>query len=234
MPPERLQKLLSAAGIASRRHAEDLILAGKVTVNGKTAKLGDKADLSVDVVKADGKNVKPQTDFVYIMLNKPREYIVSRRDIRKRRSVYDLIPKDYRMKVWNVGRLDYYSEGLLLFTNDGELTQELMHPSFGHEKEYRVELNVPADEADFTKIERLRKGMIRGEREYQPAEVSRKGGFIYVTVKEGQKHQVRRMIEAVGYKVKSLKRIRLNKLELGDLPLGKVRFVEKSEITGEK
>jgi pseudouridine synthase len=230
MAKERLQKILSASGVASRRHAEDLIRAGKVTVNGKTASIGESADLSVDQIKVDGKNVKPVEQLYYIMLNKPREYITSRRDIRKRRSVYDLIPKALRMKVWNVGRLDYYTEGLLLFTNDGALTQELMHPSFEHEKEYKVELNVPAEQADFTKLEKLRKGMVRGMKEYQPAEIQRKGNFVYVTIKEGQKHQVRRMIEATGYKVKRLQRVRMNKLELGSLPTGKIKMVEKSDI----
>jgi pseudouridine synthase len=227
---ERLQKILSAAGVASRRHAEDLIRAGKVAVNGKIATIGESADLSMDQIKVDGKNVKPAEQLYYIMLNKPREYITSRLDIRKRRSVYDLIPKPLRMKVWNVGRLDYYTEGLLLFTNDGALTQELMHPSFEHEKEYKVELNVPAEQADFSRLEKLRKGMVRGMKEYQPAEIQRKGNFVYVTIKEGQKHQVRRMIEATGYKVKRLQRVRMNKLELGDLPTGKIKMVEKSDI----
>jgi pseudouridine synthase len=105
-----------------------------------------------------------------------------------------------------------------------------MHPSFEHEKEYKVELNVPAEQADFTKLEKLRKGMVRGMKEYQPAEIQRKGNFVYVTIKEGQKHQVRRMIEATGYKVKRLQRVRMNKLELGSLPTGKIKMVEKSDI----
>lgn len=226
---ERLQKILSVTGISSRRRAEDLIREGKVTVNGETVKVGDKADLSVDEVKVNGKILKP-SEYVYIMLNKPREYISSRRDIRHRRSVYDLLPKELRSKVWNVGRLDYYTEGLMLFTNDGALTQALTHPKFEHEKEYKVELNVPAEQADFSKLEKLRKGMMRGESVYQPAEIKRHGGYFYVTLKEGQKHQVRRMIEATGYKVKSLKRVRMGKLELGDLPLGKKAFVQKEDI----
>jgi 23S rRNA pseudouridine2605 synthase len=230
MASERLQKILSASGISSRRRAEDLIRAGKVTVNGTTAGIGDKADLDVDVVKVEGKVVKPADTLLYVMLNKPREYICTRKDPRGRRSVYDLLPKDIRTKVWNVGRLDFYSEGLLLFTNDGDVTQQLMHPSFGHEKEYKVELNVPADEVDFSKLEKLRMGLKRGDIEYQPAEVKRKGGFFYITVKEGRKHQVRRMIETVGYKVASLKRVRMNRLELGDLPVGKIEMVERGDI----
>ncbi len=230
MASERLQKILSASGISSRRRAEDLIRAGKVTVNGTTAGIGDKADLDVDEVKVEGKIVKAAPSLIYVMLNKPREYICTRRDPRGRRSVYDLLPKDIRLKVWNVGRLDFYSEGLLLFTNDGDVTQQLMHPSFGHEKEYKVELNVPADEVDFSKLEKLRMGLKRGQIEYQPAEVKRKGGFFYITVKEGRKHQVRRMIETVGYKVKSLKRVRMNNLELGDLPVGKIEFVKREDI----
>ena len=230
MPAERLQKILSVAGISSRRRAEDYIRAGKVTVNGVTAKVGDKADLAVDQVKYEGKLLKPVDQLYYIVLNKPREYISARRDIQKRRSIYDLLPKDLRTKVWNVGRLDFYTEGLMLFTNDGVLTQELTHQKFEHEKEYRVELNVPTAEVDFTKLEKLRLGMMRGAKEYQPAEVTRRGQYIYVTLREGQKHQVRRMIESVGYKVKSLKRIRMNKLELGDLPLGKTKQVTREEI----
>jgi len=225
---ERLQKFLSNAGIASRRGAEVLIEKGAVKINGKTAKLGDKVDPSRDEVKVDGHRVKPVQETFYIMVNKPREYISSRFDPEKRRSVYSLLPKDLQSKVWSVGRLDYYTEGLMLFTNDGELTQQLAHPKFEHDKEYAVWLS---QEVTDRELERLRDGVEIGEHDMtSPAKVTLRNGVIYMTIHEGKKRQIRRMFAKIGYKVKKLKRIRINKLKLGDLPLGKMEYVQKSDI----
>ena len=225
---ERLQKFLSNAGIASRRRAETLIQAGKVTINGKTAKLGDKVDPAVDVVKYNGKILKPETTLHYIAVNKPRGYISSRFDPQKRKSVYKLLPEELRSKVWSVGRLDFYTEGLLLFTNDGDLTEQLAHPRFEHDKEYEVELNKNIDDAT---LDRLRVGVEIGEGfTTSPAKIRVRNNKIYMTIHEGKKRQIRRMFEKVGFKVKNLKRIRMNKLALADLAPGKIKFVTKEDI----
>jgi len=228
MAQERLQKILSNAGIASRRRAETLILNGQVIVNGKTAKLGDKADLSVDEVKVNGKKIVAEQKLFYLAVYKPKGYISSRFDPNKRRSVYDLIPADLRAKVWTVGRLDFFTEGLILFTNDGDLTEQLAHPRYEHDKEYEVLVN-----KEFTNVQldKLRSGVLIGEEKLtSPAKIKVRGDRIYMTIHEGKKRQVRRMFAKVGLKVKNLKRVRINKLELGDLPLGKYKSVQKEEI----
>ena len=228
MAQERLQKFLSNAGIASRRGGELLIEKGLVKINGKVAKIGDKVDPEKDEVRYNGKVIKPVEEKYYIAAYKPKGYISSRFDPDKRRSVYDLLPKDLQSKVWTVGRLDFYTEGLILFTNDGELTQQLAHPSFEHDKEYEVELNHDIGEDS---LDQLREGVEIGDRDMtQPAKITKKGGKIYMVIHEGKKRQIRRMFEKVGYKVKNLKRIRINKLELGDLPLGKIKYVHREDV----
>jgi 23S rRNA pseudouridine2605 synthase len=228
VPTERLQKFLSNAGIASRRRAETLISAGHVVVNGKVAVLGDKVDPDIDRVEVLGKRVKPENQFYYIAVNKPLNVISSRFDPQKRRSVYEFLPKDIQSKVWSIGRLDFKTEGLMLFTNDGDLTELLAHPRNEHEKEYEIQLNVDFDES---KVGRLKEGIEIGENvRVAASKVKIRNKVVYLTINEGKKHQVRKMIEAIGYKVKSLKRIRMGKLELGDLPIGKYKFVEKSDI----
>ena len=228
MPEERLQKFLSNAGIASRRRAETLISAGKVKVNGKAAKLGDKVDPSRDRVEVSGKNIKPEQTLYYLAVYKPKGYISSRFDPKGRKSVYELVPRELRDKVWSVGRLDFYTEGLMLFTNDGDLTQELSHPSYEHEKEYEVLVNKEFTQAQ---LDRLRGGVEIGEGFMTSlAKIKVKDDRIFLTIHEGKKHQIRRMFEKVGLKVRNLKRVRMNKLELGDLPLGKYKAVGKSDI----
>ncbi len=228
MATERLQKFLSNAGIASRRRAETLIKAGLVTINGTVAKLGDKVDPTVDVVKYRGDVIKPEEEVFYLAVNKPKGYISSRFDPEKRRSAYSLIPEKYRSKVWSIGRLDFFTEGLMIFTNDGELTQELAHPKYEHDKEYEVEVSKEIDEAS---LDKLRQGVTIGDGFMtSPAKVKKKGSKIYITIHEGKKRQIRRMIEAVGFKVKNLKRIRMNKLLLGDLASGKYKEIQKSDI----
>lgn len=127
---ERVQKFISGSGVASRRKAEEFINSGQVFINGKKAKLGDKVDPQKDVVKVYGKIVKPAEGKIYIMLNKPKGCVVSKKDPQGRKTIFSLLPEDLRGRVWNVGRLDYGTEGLLILTNDGELTQELSHPKF--------------------------------------------------------------------------------------------------------
>ncbi len=227
MEKVRLQKFLSEQGIASRRKAEQFILGGHVTVNGKAAKIGDKVDPKLDQIKVFGKPVKVSEEKLYIVLNKPKGYVTSKRDPLGRKTIFSLLPEALRRKVWNVGRLDFNTEGLLLLTNDGELTQELSHPSFEHEKEYQVEVNLPPTEKQ---ISQLKEGVELPTGTTYPAKVKAKGATLLLTIHEGKKHQVRRMIEAVGLNLKSLKRIRVNKLKLPAIPAGEYVLVDKKDI----
>ncbi len=224
---ERLQKIISQAGITSRRHAEELILAGKVKVNGKVVKeLGSKADPSKDAIEVNGKAVQIQKH-IYLMMNKPNRYMTTRHDPRKRKTVFDLLPPELRTVVWPIGRLDFHTEGLLLFTNDGELTQELAHPSKEHEKEYEAILDKEVSEG---RLQKLREGMILDGKKTAPAKVIANGTTIRITIHEGWNRQVRRMFSAFGYSVRNLKRVRVGKLRLGDVKLGQYKLIDKKEI----
>lgn len=225
---ERVQKFLSSAGAASRRKAEEFIKSGQVFINGRKAKLGDKVDPAKDVVKVYGKIIKPADEKIYIALNKPKGVVVSKTDPRHRKTVFDLLPEDLRTKVWNVGRLDYDTEGLLIMTNDGDLTQALAHPSFEHDKEYEVTTQeTPAE----TQLEKLRTGVEIATGPTYPAKVKTKGGKVLITIHEGKKRQIRRMFEAVGLTVANLKRIRINNFTLpASLPVGQYKMVKKEEI----
>ena len=230
---ERIQKILSARGVASRRKAEEMITAGRVTVNGKTAVLGDSADPDTDRILIDG-NVLPSTPGpVYIMLHKPRGYVTTLSDEKGRKTVAQLVA-DCGQRVYPVGRLDYDSEGLLLLTNDGELAQRLTHPSCEVDKVYlaRVTGN-PSNEA----IDRLRRGvyMDGDQRKTYPADVrvvrdESLFSDIVVTIHEGRNRQVRRMFDAVGHKVLLLRRIRFGAVELGSLRRGEWRELTQEEI----
>jgi len=228
MPIERVQKFISSAGVASRRKAEEFIKSGQVLINGKKAKLGDKVNPATDVVKVYGKIVKPAEEKIYLMVNKPKGAVVSKSDPRHRKTVFDLLPDELRGKVWNVGRLDYDTEGLLIMTNDGDLTQALAHPSFEHDKEYEVATQEAPDESQ---LDKLRQGVDIATGTTYPAKVKTKGGKVYIIIHEGKKRQIRRMFEAVGLTVANLKRIRINKLHLPpDLPPGHYRMVKKEDI----
>lgn len=225
---ERVQKFISASGTASRRKAEEFIKSGQVTINGRKAKLGDKVDPSSDVIKVYGKVIKPAQQKIYLMLNKPKGCVVSKSDPRGRKTVFSLLPEDLRSKVWNVGRLDYSTEGLLIMTNDGELTQMLAHPKYEHEKEYEV---ATAEAPTDAQLEKLRAGVEIATGATSPAKVKLRGGKILLTIHEGKKHQVKRMFDAVGLSVTNLKRIRVGSLELPkDMPTGQYRLVKKEEI----
>ena len=205
---ERLQKLISACGLTSRRTAEEWISAGRVSVNGETAKLGDKADLERDQVLVDGRPLRPGERRTYLMLNKPRGCVTTLSDEKNRRTVADLV-SGCGARVWPVGRLDLDSEGLLLLTDDGELTQRLLHPSHQVEKEYLVW--VTGDAAQALPIlsgpmeldgERLAPAQVRRGRD--SGEVSQ----LSITIHQGKNRQVRRMCAQAGLKVLRLKRIR--------------------------
>lgn len=224
---ERLQKIISQAGVASRRHAEELIVAGKVKINGKLVKeLGSKADFARDKIEINGKLIKQQ-QLIYLAMNKPRRYMTTRNDPQMRHTVFELLPANLKNVVWPIGRLDFNTEGLLILTNDGELTQTLAHPSKQHEKEYEVILDKELSEG---RIEKLREGMILDGRKTAPSLIRTNGTTVYITIREGWNRQVRRMFSAFGYTVRSLKRVRVGKLKLGDLQLGEYKSIEKQNI----
>ena len=228
---ERLQKLLSARGVASRREAEAMIEAGRVSVNGRPAALGDKADADKDIIKIDGRLLSEPDKRVYLLLNKPRGCLSTRKDEKGRRTVLDYV-RDCPARVWPVGRLDMNSEGLLLLTNDGELTNALTHPSHAVEKVYTVRV----EGADFEKaLERLGETQ---ELEDGPAKAKRvrllrsdgERAILEITVTEGRKHLVRNLCAAVGLDVKRLIRMSEGGLELGDLRTGCWRELTDQEV----
>jgi 23S rRNA pseudouridine2605 synthase len=225
---ERVQKYLSSAGIASRRKAEEFIKSGQVSINGKKAKLGDKVDPLKDTVKVYGKLVKPIQEKIYIVLNKPKGYVVSKSDPQHRKTIFSLLPEELRNKVWNIGRLDFDTEGLIILTNDGDLTQELAHPKYEHEKEYEVETQ---EQPNDSQLDELRVGVEIATGTTFPAEVKTRNGKVLITIHEGKKRQIRRMFSAVGLTVSNLKRIRINKFILpANLPPGNFVLVKKEEI----
>jgi len=223
----RLQKYLAEAGVASRRASEKLILAGKIKVNGQVVKeLGVKVDVENDQVEYENKLVKPVEELVYLMLNKPKGYVTTVKNFPKQDSVMMLLPQG--LKVHPVGRLDKNSEGLLIFTNDGELTQELTHPKFQHQKEYEVQVDKDLLEES---IKLIKQGIRLGEGLAKADKVERITNNVFrITLHQGWKRQIRRMCEALGYKTVSLKRLRVNKLKLGELPLGKFEYINKEDI----
>ncbi len=224
---ERVQKFLSEQGVASRRKAEEFIKSGQVLINGKKAKLGDKVDPETDIVKVYGKLIKPEAQKIYIALNKPKSFVVSKRDPQGRKTVFSLLAEDIRTKVWNVGRLDYDTEGLLILTNDGDLTQQLAHPKYEHDKEYEVATDLtPTKE----QLQQLREGVEIATGLTYPATIKARGNTVNITIHEGKKRQVRRMFNAVGLNVTNLKRIRINKLELKNIALGGYVTINKEDI----
>jgi 23S rRNA pseudouridine2605 synthase len=224
---ERLQKYISQAGIASRRHAEELILAGKVRVNGEIVRtLGTKVNPEKDQVQVGGRKIK-QEKLVYLVLNKPKRYLTTRDDPKRRRTVYDLIPAELKNVVWPVGRLDFHTEGLLILTNDGELTQTMTHPSREHDKEYEVKIDKELSDG---RIKKLETGIILDDRKTSPARVRTQGTTIYLTIHEGWNRQIRKMFAVLGHTVRNLKRIRIGKYKLGDLPVGQHKFVSKKDL----
>ena len=227
---ERLQKLLSAAGVCSRRAAEGYITEGRVTVNGVPAGLGQRADLEKDDIQLDGKPISGPEKLVYLLLNKPRGYVTTLSDEQGRKTVAELV-KDCGARVYPVGRLDLDSEGLLLMTNDGALMQHLIHPSGEIDKTYQVSVYGPVQgcaarlasltDLDGEPIRPARVEIMRQTR--QTAELS-------ITIHEGKNRQIRRMCAACGLTVKRLRRVREHTLELGDLPTGKWRYLTKEEV----
>ena len=228
---ERLQKLISACGLASRRTAEEWIVAGKVTVNGQKAQLGDKADLDRDVILADGRRLRPGGGHTYLMLHKPRGYVSTLSDEKGRKTVADLVC-GCGVRVWPVGRLDIDSEGLLILTDDGELTQRLLHPSHEVEKEYLLWATGDVNKA----LPILSAPMELDGEQLSPAKVRKgkvSGGVcqLSVTIHQGKNRQVRRMCAQAGLSVLRLKRIREGNLWLDrSLDTGAWRRLSDSEV----
>ncbi len=222
---ERLQKLLSRAGVASRRRAEEFIRAGRVTVNGRVATLGDRAGPD-DEVRFDGQRVRRHRQHVTYLLNKPAGVVSTARDDRGRRTVLDLLPKVAGLHP--VGRLDMDSEGLLLVTTDGDLTLRLTHPRYGHEKEYRLWCREGT--VDPSALARLASGVDLDDGPARAAIASAADGGCLLVLTEGRNRQARRMLEAVGYRVDRLVRIRQGPLLLGELAPGHYRRLTEREI----
>ena len=242
MPPIRLQKILSGAGISSRRASESLITEGRVTVNGETVtELGSRADPDVDDIRVDGRRVRTSTPRRYILMYKPRGYITTRSDPQHRPTVIDLLAKGgVREYVYPVGRLDYESEGLLILTSDGELAERLMHPSHGVAREYQARVRgVP----DHHALERLARGVVLDGRRTGPAEVTLErridsahgeDALLSIVLHEGRNRQVRRMCEAVGYPVLRLRRVRIGPIRDDRIRAGEFRDLDEREVASLK
>ena len=228
---ERLQKILSSRGIASRREAEKMILSGLVTVDGVPASLGDTADPLENRIEVDGKPLPGNGPRIYLMLNKPRGYVTTLSDEKGRPNAAQLVA-DCGVRVYPVGRLDMNSEGLLLFTNDGELANRIMHPSGEVEKEYEVKVRGYHSGSEVL-LERPIE--LDGRPIRKPGvtlmQASEQTARFRITIHEGRNRQIRRMAQAAGLEVVRLKRIREGKLRLGDLPAGKWRYLTEEEVS---
>ena len=228
---ERLQKILASAGYGSRRSCEDLITAGRVTVNGQAVHLGSKADIEKDQIKLDGRLIKIPEPFQYIALYKPRGVLSTVSAPDPRPTVRNLVP--VKSTLYPVGRLDFDSEGLILLTNDGELANQLTHPRFEHEKEYRVLVARHPDEKQLTA---WRHGVVLEDGYHSsPVQVvveaySGKGTWLRVTMKEGRKRQIRDTCRQIGLPVVSIVRVRIGDLRLGNLKPNQWRNLNPAEI----
>ena len=225
MPLMRLQKFLSSTGFCSRRKAEEYIKDGHVKVNGEVvSELGTKIEPAIDLVEVNGKLVEAKHDLIYIALNKPQGYVASCSQ-KGDKIVLDLI--NIQDRVYPIGRLDKDSTGLLILTNDGELHNRLLHPSFDHEKEYEVAVVKPISDGALRK---MAKGMPMMGTKTRPADVKRISSCVfYIVLKEGKNKQIRRMVRKMGNNVVRLKRIRISNIKLGNLPEGSWRYLTEEE-----
>ncbi len=228
----RLQKILSAAGVCSRREAEEFISEGRVSVNGVViSELGAKADPEKDVVKVGGRVVRPRPEKLYLLMNKPRRCITSLKDPQGRKTVVDFLPRELK-RVYPVGRLDYDTEGLLLLTSDGEFANAVMHPAGKVPKTYEVKLRGIMPDAD---IERLASGVRLEDGMTAPAVVRKMkltetNSWLEITIHEGRYRQIRRMCEKLGHDVLKLKRTKVGPLDLKGVPIGRFRELTPGEV----
>ena len=227
----RLQKVIAQAGVASRRKAEAMIAEGRVSVNGRTLReLGVRVDPQRDHVKVDGRHLKPSPPPVYLILHKPKGYVSSLNDPAGRPTISDLLA-GVRLRVFPVGRLDFESEGLMLLTNHGEMAERLLHPRYHVPKTYLTKVKGVLSRE---KIAVLERGISLEEGQTKPATVKKMGiatenSWLEIRISEGRKHQIRRMLEAVGHPVLKLKRVRFGPLALGGLPPGRYRYLTDAE-----
>ena len=231
---ERLQKIISRAGLASRREAERWILDGRVSVNGTViSKLGSQADPAKDSIKVDGKRIKPAAAPLYFAFHKPPGVITTLNDPQRRPDLTQFIEKlGRKQRVFPVGRLDYNSTGLLLLTNDGELTGRLTHPRFGVKKVYRVKLSACPTAEELTLLRkgiRLEDGVTASARA-RVLEKLKKNAWVEIEIHEGRKREIRRIFETLGYFVEKLIRVRVGPISLGFLPPGEIRPLSQLEI----
>jgi 23S rRNA pseudouridine2605 synthase len=235
---ERLQKILARAGIASRRKAEELIREARVTVNGRAAEIGDKADLARDAVKVDGKRILPRAGaHRYLLLNKPKYVMSTLADPEGRTTVLDLVPPRLRKALVPVGRLDYNTEGLLLLTDDGDFAQAVAHPRYGCVKTYEVKVRGVPAERD---LERLRAGIVLDGKRTAPCRISARpvprrlaeseNSWWKVELGEGRSRQIREMFQRIGHPVQKLRRVAIGPVADPDLPLGMVRELTEREV----
>lgn len=237
MSTERIQKILARAGVASRRKAEELIAAGRVTVNGRVATLGESADPAVDHLKVDGKRIEPRTEFHYLVLNKPVGVMSTVSDPEGRPTVMELVPESYRKALVPVGRLDFNTEGLLLLTDDGDLAQRVAHPRYGCTKVYEVKVK-DRPSAEAIDVLRTRGAVVEGRRvvpvriEPLAAPGPREGKNTWWTVElgQGRTRQIREMFFRLGHPVQRLRRVAIGPLRDARLPLGEVRELTPAEV----
>jgi len=228
----RIQKILAQMGLASRRRADEMVSEGRVTVNGKTATPGTKADPERDHIKLDGKLLTgTREQKVYFMFNKPVNVMTTLDDPQGRPTVKDFLKK-VKQRTFPVGRLDFDSEGLLILTNDGDLAHTILHPSKKTPKTYKVKIKGVLEDKD---IERLTNGLYLRDGKTAPAKVRKlrklkENSWVEITITEGRKRQVRRMFDAVGHTVSKLIRIRIGQLDLGKLGPGELRVLSDDEI----
>jgi 23S rRNA pseudouridine2605 synthase len=242
---ERIQKILARAGVASRRKAEELIEQGLVTVNGRVAALGEKADPEKDAIKVDGKRVQPASqEHRYLLLNKPREVMSTVSDPEGRKTVMDFVPPGMRKALVPVGRLDYNTEGLLLLTDDGEFAQRIAHPRYGSTKTYEVKVKGTPPESQ---LDRLRNGVLIEGKRTAPAKITARNPFKplggrrrgepesdnswwIVEITEGRTRQIREMFFQTGHPVQKLRRVAIGPLRDPELPLGALRELTEQEV----
>ena len=232
MAEERLQKIIAQAGIASRRNAEKMIIAGRVSVNNLIVRqLGTQADIEKDTIRLDGALICPGSEKIYIMLHKPAGYVTTLHDPQGRPIVADLL-SSISARVFPVGRLDYDSEGLILLTNDGDFAQRLLHPRFRMPKVYQVKIKSKLSPAEF---HALKKGIMLEDGRFLPEDISmvrvnQKSSWFVMTLREGKNRIIRRAFSSLDHEVVRLIRTRIGNLELGNLKTGAHRFLTKSEV----